>query len=406
MAIILFSDKNNCCGCGACMNICPRNAITMEPDYAGFFYPAVNNELCIECESCKKVCNYQKGQELKEPRKVFAAVNRDKKQLMLSSSGGVFSALAQKILKDGGVVFGATLSFDNGYANPHHIGIESIYDLPKLQGSKYVQSKIGTTYQDVKRYLLDGRTVLFSGTPCQVDGLYGFLKKDYDNLFTIDIICHGVPNEKLFNGYLHVEKKKNKAKAVVGYSFRDKSREWGQIGRLDLLLQNDIPYSVFIPARTASYPTLFLDGNIYRDSCYSCKYAIKYRSADLTIGDYWGIENEHPELLSKDKLDANEGISCVLANSNKGMQLCEWGSDVLQLYDSSFEKVSRKNKQLIEPLHKTEDRTAIMKMYASNGYEAVECWFREKYKIKIMMRSIYYAMPRKLRLGLKRILRG
>lgn len=406
MTIKLFSEKKDCCGCGACMNICPKKAITMEPDRAGFLYPMINHELCIECGVCQKVCNYQNEHELNEPKKVFAAVNREKKQLMLSASGGVFSAIATKVLEKGGVVFGATLSFDNGYANPHHVGIESINELPKLQGSKYVQSKIGDTYNQAKKYLLAGRTVLFSGTPCQIDGLYGFLKKNYDNLITIDVICHGVPNEMFFNDYLEEEKKKRKAKTVIGYTFRDKSKGWGYTGRLDLLLQDDTQHSFFIPARTASYNTLFLNGNIFRDSCYSCKYASRSRSSDLTIGDYWGIEAEHPDLLKQGKFNQEKGISCVLANTSKGMLLCDKMNSLLNMEVSTYEKVSKHNGQLIKPINKGKNRSEILMMFESHGYSAVEKWFRKTYKNEMILHTIYNAIPVKLRLHIKQILKG
>lgn len=403
MAVKLFSDKKDCCGCGACMNICPKNAITMEPDQAGFLYPIINNKFCIECGACKKACNYQNEHELNEPKKAFVAVNRNQKQLMFSASGGVFAAIATRILKEGGIVFGATLSFDNGYANPHHIGIDSLDELSKLQGSKYVQSKIGDTYKQAKKYLLEGRRVLFSGTPCQIAGLYGYLKKDFDNLVTIDIICHGVPNEEFFNGYLQEEKNRRRAKEVKGYTFRDKSKGWGYTGRLDLLLQNDTQHSFFIPARTVSYNTLFLNGSIFRDSCYSCKYASKNRTSDLTIGDYWGIEIEHPDLISKEIFDEKKGISCILANSNKGILLCESTDEILQLFDSSFEKVSHKNMQLIEPLPKSEDRADIMEMYVKKGYVAVENWFQRRYRYKIFLHGLYNILPFKLRQRIKKI---
>lgn len=407
MAIKLFSDKEDCCGCGACMNICPKSAITMRPDEAGFLYPAIDDKLCIECKACQKVCNYQNGHELNEPKKAFAAVNSNKKQLMLSASGGVFSAIATKILKEGGVVFGATLSFDNGYANPHHIGIESINELPKLQGSKYVQSKIGDTYKQAKRYLSVGRTVLFSGTPCQIDGLYGYLKKDFDNLFTIDVICHGVPNEILFNGYLQAERKKRTAKEITGYAFRDKRKGWGMNGRIDYIRKKDgLRKSDFIPARLTSYNTFFLDGDIYRENCYSCIYARKDRSSDLTIGDYWGIEIEHPELIKKENLDESKGISCILANTEKGISLCENMEDTLQLYESEFNKVSHKNGQLNRPSSKGIKREKVFAVYKSHGYNGVEKWFRKTYKNKIILYTIYYAVPRKLRLCIKQVLKG
>ena len=395
MAIELFSDKKNCCGCGACMNICPKNAITMEPDQEGFFYPVINSDLCISCKACKKACH--------EPKKAFAAVNRDEKQLMLSASGGVFSAIATKILKEGGVVFGAALSFDNGYANPHHIGIESIDDLPRLQGSKYVQSKIGETYKQAKQYLDHGRTVLFSGTPCQVAGLYGFLKKYYDNLITIDLICHGVPNEKLFNGYLQEQKKKRKAKTVTGYSFRDKSKGWGMIGRIDFLMVDNSSHSVYIPARLESYYTLFLDGAIYRENCYSCKYATKGRTSDLTIGDYWGIENEHPEYLGDNGYTIKNGISCVLANSEKGLEICDELKILLQLHKSAYEKICKQNAQLEKPSHKSKNRNKIFNLYLTEGYSAIESWYKREYRIKHIIYTIYYAIPHQARIKIKNI---
>lgn len=406
MAIELFSDKKDCCGCGACMNICPKNAITMEPDQDGFLYPVVNSDLCIGCKACNKACNNQNEHELNEPKKAFAAVNRNEKQLMLSASGGVFSAIATKILKEGGVVFGATLSFDNGYANPHHIGIESIEDLPKLQGSKYVQSKIGDTYRQAKRYLLEGRKVLFSGTPCQIDGLYGYLKKDYDSLITVDVICHGVPNETIFNGYLQEEQKKREAKTLTGYSFRDKSRGWGYTARLDLLLQDNTQKSVYIPARTTSYNTLFLNGSIFRDSCYSCKYASKHRASDITIGDYWGIEAEHPELLMKGQFVGEKGISCVLENSHKGILLGENLNLYLNLECSTFEKISKHNGQLIKPLIKGQCRSEVLKMFETGGYATVDKWFKQTYRRQIVIHKIYNAMPRKLQLLIKQVLKG
>lgn len=391
MAIVLFTDKENCCGCGACENICPKNAIQMEPDQTGFLYPVINNELCIECGACKKVCNYQNKHELHEPRRIFAAVNQDEKQRMCSASGGVFSAIASKILKEGGVVFGAALSFDNGYANPHHIGIESMEELPKLQGSKYVQSKIGDTYKRAKKYLAEGRTVLFSGTPCQIDGLYGFLKRDYDHLITIDVICHGVPNERIFNAYLQEEKKKRKADLITGYVFRDKRKGWGMYGRIDSIQKNGLTKSECVPARVTSYNTFFLDGDIYRKNCYTCKYAKRSRPSDLTIGDYWGIEAEHPELVKK--YGAQNGISCVLVNSEKGISLCEGLKDKIEFHDSTFEKVSYRNRQLVESSQQSNNRELIMNLYMAKGYESVEEWFKEKYKYKIMMHAVYNLLP-------------
>lgn len=402
--IVLFDNKVNCCACGACMNICPKGAITMIEDEYGFLYPEINKELCIKCGVCKKVCAYQNISPTKRPLKAFAAVNKNKEQLMKSASGGVFSALATNVLNKGGVAFGATLTFEDGHAIPKHIAIDHVEQLPLLQGSKYVQSSIGDTYKQAKMYLQEGRLVLFSGTPCQIGGLYGYLGKDYENLITIDVICHGVPNAKMFDDYLQNERIKRKAQLVIGYSFRDKKKGWGMNGRLDLQFADKKVKSFYIPARLASYNTLFLDGDTYRENCYSCKYAGALRPADLTIGDYWGIEVEHPELLKKKQYEERYGISCILANTDKGIMVCE-GINNQILAESTFEKVSNKNGQLKEPSRKSIKRDYVLDLYTQNGYRNLDMWFQNSYRRQIMVHSVYNVLPRTIRAKIKRLLK-
>lgn len=404
MEIVLFDNKVNCCACGACMNICPKGAITMIEDEYGFLYPEINKELCIKCGVCKKVCAYQNISPTKRPLKAFAAVNKNKEQLMKSASGGVFSALATNVLNKGGVAFGATLTFEDGHAIPKHIAIDHVEQLPLLQGSKYVQSSIGDTYKQAKMYLQEGRLVLFSGTPCQIGGLYGYLGKDYENLITIDVICHGVPNAKMFDDYLQNERIKRKAQLVIGYSFRDKKKGWGMNGRLDLQFADKKVKSFYIPARLASYNTLFLDGDTYRENCYSCKYAGALRPADLTIGDYWGIEIEHPELLKKKQYEERYGISCILANTDKGIMVCE-GINNQILAESTFEKVSNKNGQLKEPSRKSIKRDYVLDLYTQNGYRNLDMWFQNSYRRQIMVHSVYNVLPRTIRAKIKRLLK-
>lgn len=404
MEIVLFDNKVNCCACGACMNICPKGAITMIEDEYGFLYPEINKELCIKCGVCKKVCAYQNISPTKRPLKAFAAVNKNKEQLMKSASGGVFSALATNVLNKGGVAFGATLTFEDGHAIPKHIAIDHVEQLPLLQGSKYVQSSIGDTYKQAKMYLQEGRLVLFSGTPCQIGGLYGYLGKDYENLITIDVICHGVPSAKMFDDYLQNERIKRKAQSVIGYSFRDKKKGWGMNGRLDLQFADKKVKSFYIPARLASYNTLFLDGDTYRENCYSCKYAGALRPADLTIGDYWGIEVEHPELLKKKQYEERYGISCILANTDKGIMVCE-GINNQILAESTFEKVSNKNGQLKEPSRKSIKRDYVLDLYTQNGYRNLDMWFQNSYRRQIMVHSVYNVLPRTIRAKIKRLLK-
>ena len=405
--IILFKDKKDCCGCGACVNVCSKKAITMQPDEYGFLYPQIDPEACVKCGACKKVCAYQdESKNGSKPMLAFVAANRNKEQIMNSASGGVFSAVATKFLIEGGVVFGATLTFENGHANPHHISIEVMEDLPKLQGSKYVQSSIGECYKEAQTFLKQGRKVLFSGTPCQVAGLYGFLRKDYDNLTTIDLICHGVPNAEFFDGYIQVEKVKRKVKEIMGYAFRDKKKGWGMNGRIDMKNKKEKVCSVYVPARLNSYNTLFLDGYTYRENCYSCRYARQNRISDLTIGDYWGIEVEHPELLGVGGYDEKAGISCVLVNTEKGKNLCASMEELLRLDISEFEKVQRRNGQLIAPSKKANGREQILEIYKNNKYPGVEMFFQKRFKKQIVIHKIYNAVPRSFRLKLKKILKG
>ena len=268
---------------------------------------------------CKKVCAYQNGAECHKPIYTFAAFNKNKEQLLKSASGGIFAAVATKFLHSGGAVFGAALNFESGHAVVQHLMIEAIQDLYKLQGSKYVQSSIGDCYKQARSLLLNGRKVLFSGTPCQIAGLYGYLGADCESLTTIDLICHGVPNNKFFDDYLQIEKNNFKAKEITGYAFRDKNRGWGNVGCLSLAYKNKCLKNKYIPAKLSSYNSFFYSGAICRENCYSCKYAKSGRVGDLTIGDYWGIEKEHPELLENSGYVEKNGISCILANTPKGI---------------------------------------------------------------------------------------
>ena len=406
MKIELFAHKKDCCSCGACANICPKNAIKMQEDVNGFVYPQIDYNKCISCGACKKVCSFQGEHNLHEPIKAFAAVNKNKEQLMKSASGGVFSAIATYVIKNNGIVCGATLSFENGYAVPKHIMIDKLEDIPLLQGSKYVQSSIEYIYQEIKNYLGQDKTVLFSGTPCQVDGLYGYLgSKTHENLITIDLVCHGVPNARFLNDYLSLEKERHHAIEIENYLFRDKRRGWGMNNRIDMVTGKGTSKSINIPARLNSYNSLFLDGIIYRENCYSCPYAQKQRVGDLTIGDYWGIEKEHPELLKQAEFDERNGISCILANTNKGLEICENVGNILSECESTYEKVSHRNGQLKTPSALPNSRAEIMNLYAKSGYTAIDIWFRKKYRKQIMIHTIYNKIPRNFKGKLKRILK-
>ena len=361
--IILFDDKKNCCACGACMNICPKNAIKMQEDEYGFLYPRIDEKKCVQCGACQKVCAYQNGQVGNTPIKCYAAVNKDKEELMKSASGGIFAAMATTILKDGGVVFGAALDFENGHAHPHHIAVREVSQLYRLQGSKYVQSAIENTYVEAKEELNLGKKVLFSGTPCQIAGLYSY-----------------------------------------SYSFRDKKKGWGMNNRIDFEYVSGKKKNMYIPARLTSYNTFFLDGDIYRENCYKCPYAKRERIGDFTIGDYWGIEKEHPELLKRDEFDERKGISCILVNTDKGLAFSKEIKTKFYLEESSFGKIKKKNGQLNHSSQKTKKRKNIMMRYKMESYDKVEEWFHKTYRKQILVHTIYNKIPRKARLLMKNII--
>lgn len=376
-SIYLFEGEKNCSGCAACLNICPKDAIYMQEDEMGFLYPRIDEKKCIRCGKCQQVCNYQKGKIGKNTKKTYAGMALDDNILINSSSGGIFATIAKAVLMDKGTVFGCSLELHKDGLHPEHIRIENINEIHKLQGSKYVQSNIGNVYRLVSMDLRQGKFVLFSGTPCQVDALYGFLgKKDYPNLFTIDIICHGVPSERMFIDYIHAFEERLKGK-IINISFRDKRDGWGLKGAVEYLNKRGKKRRHSLPISLSSYYKLFLTSEIYRESCYSCKYAGNKRVGDITLGDYWGIELEHPDALIENGgvIDSHKGVSCILINSEKGEKMLHKMCRDLSIQESTFEKAAHQNGQLNKPSVYTEKRKYVFDLYKRGGYEAVDKWF-------------------------------
>lgn len=393
--VVLFNEKKDCSGCGGCMNICPRQAITMEEDEYGFLYPVIHQDHCISCGLCNRVCSYQHKDEVQQPQFVGASAARDGSILLGSASGGVFTAVAREILKRNGVVYGCSMELRNNRLSPEHIRVSDDIDLPKLQGSKYVQSYIGNTFRLVKQDLKNSKVVLFSGTPCQVAALKSFLGTDvYPNLFTIDIICHGVPSAAFFNGYIRELERKVNGKAT-GFRFRDKSAGWGMKGRFEYIDKAGIQRSRFIYRNLSSYFKLFLDSEIYRENCYSCKYAGEHRPGDITIGDYWKIEKQHPDYLLENggTMDKEKGISCVIINNMHGQELLDCYGGGLDVKPSDFNKAAEANAQLRKPSTASKRRQQIFDLYKSGGYRAVENWFNRKLGLKRFVYQIWSLLP-------------
>lgn len=391
--ISLYESKENCCGCGVCMNACPRDAIVMEEDEVGNVFPRVIEEKCIVCGMCINVCGYKRKIEEHEPMEVFVASAMDEEILKTSSSGGVFFNLAQETIVKGGKVFGCALN--DMY--PEHIGIEKKEDIYKLQGSKYVQSDCKFVFREVKKELKQNRFVLFTGTPCQVSSLKKYLEgMDCSRLTTVDIVCHGVPNRKMFQEYIKVLENRWNVK-LEGYLFRDKIYGWGLVPRVYYLGKDGNMKFKNVNEINASFYSMFLDGIIYRENCYSCPYAKRERVADITIGDYWGIEKEHPEYLKENggRIDSQKGVSVVLVNTPKGRKMCEEISDRVILLKSTYIKASSGNGQLKKPCEKNLKRKEALSAYETGGYYSLEKWYKKDKGIRMYFRTIKKSLLRK-----------
>lgn len=400
--IKLLNEKKDCCFCQACINVCPTNAIEIQYDEYGFEYPHINKDKCISCQQCINTCHYQKEDKQISLKETYAASSFDI-NLLQSASGGIFSSIAQAIVHQGGLVYGSAMVYENNQLNVKHICVDNLNDLNKIKGSKYVQSNIGYVYKDIKNVLKQGRIVLFSGTPCQVDGLYGYLKSKYDNLFTIDIICHGVPSQQFFQSYIqYIETKKNKK--IIDYKFRDKNQGWKLYGKITYL-DNQSSCEYFEPEES-SYYQMFLNSYTYRENCYSCPYASDKRPGDITIGDYWCIDLVHPEYLLENNglLDEKKGISTLIVNNKHGKCLIENYGKGLTKYPSTYEYAYQYNKQLIQPSMLKEERKIVLDMYKSQGYTKVEQWYQKRLSRYKRKRKLISMIPKDIKTFIKKIL--
>lgn len=306
--MIEIVDRKECTGCSACFSVCPEKCITMNEDEDGFYYPEVNHDECTKCSLCINICPVINVSIVKNAPKAYACINNDELLRIQSSSGGIFTAIANEILDRHGVVFGA--AFDANF-NVTHQFVDSREELQKLRGSKYVQSQINTSYIKTKSFLEQGRLVLFSGTPCQIAGLKAYLQKNYENLFCVDIICHGVPSPKVWTKYVafRSERASSSPKRI---SFRRKDYGWKRFS-VSFLFKNDTEYLNNL--RDDVYMKAFLKNISLRPSCHSCKFKTINRQSDITLADFWGVNNIFPDM------DDDKGTSLIFVNSEKGNSL-------------------------------------------------------------------------------------
>lgn len=378
--------KNNCCGCSACANKCPYDAIQMVRNNEGFYYPKINAELCSKCNICESVCPVLTGSDKNNavifPEEAYGAVVKDKKLQYESSSGGVFSLLAENILTDGGVVYGAAFSDDFGSVK--HISISDVSDLYKLRGSKYIQSENGNSFSDIKNKLEQGQKVLFSGTPCQVGGLKAFLHKEYDNLFCVDVICHGTPPAALWQKYLdHIEQRYDGK--TISVNFRHKERGWKEFG-LDLEKEN-IRY--YRSMKEDPYIRMFLKNYCLRESCYQCEIKKSGYVSDITIGDFWGVDRVVPEIAN------DMGVSLVILHTDKGKRIFEEVLPLLKSIKVDKDEAVSHNSAYFKSVIRPVERNYFFKDMNSLSWDELEKkYLSEKMDVKI--RKKIKAILRKL----------
>lgn len=332
---IIICPPDQCTGCYACSNVCPKQSVSLIPfGPLGYVIPNVNENECIECGLCKEVCQVNHPVKLVNPLKAYAGWHKSEDEYLSSTSGGAATAIAQLVIKLGGVVYGCAC-VDGLKVN--HIRVSTTENLYLLKGSKYVQSDVSDTYSLAKKDLLCNKKVLFIGTPCQIAGLKSFLRKEYENLYTIDIICHGTPSQELLTKHVGTLSKGE------GYTvqFR-KGNDYGL--RVFDKDRNMIYYSNLWYQRYKDvYYNTFIDGYTYRPSCYNCNYACGKRCSDITVGDFWGLGDDI-------EFDSVNGCSCILPITKKGLELVR-ASD-LYLYARTIDEAVRGNDQLRHPMHK------------------------------------------------------
>lgn len=309
--MIEIKDKKDCCGCTACMNICPNGAITMEKDKEGFAYPKVNQELCINCNLCDKVCPIlKKKKENSEVSLGYIVNNKDNKIRMQSTSGGAFSAISDYVINKDGIVYGAC--FDDDF-NVLHVGVKTKEEIYRLRGSKYVQSDLGETFKEIKKHLEEGKMVCFSGTPCQVEGLRNYLRKDYENLITVDVVCRAVPSPKLYKNYLkYIQKEKLNNEKITKVSFRDKEKYGYKYSTMTIKGETK-EYRNGV--ETDPYLRAFFHNISDRPSCYNCQFRTIDRKSDFTIWDCFITEN------FEKSMDDNLGTTRVVIHTKKGEEI-------------------------------------------------------------------------------------
>lgn len=365
--------KSECCGCNACAEICPKHCIKMKKDYKGFYYPKVKFSECIECGLCEKACPFNANNtKLHESIAAYAAWARNRDVHLASSSGGMAFVLSDYILGKDGVVYGCAAEG----VDIRHIRINKRNDLHKLQGSKYVQSDVRGLFAEIKMDLKKGISVLFVGTPCQVAGVKNYIKHIPDNLFLVDLICHGVPSQKMLESHIK-SFVKAKREEVKNLSFRKGSDYILTVQGIDACYKARLWNDNFLKG--------FLGGLISRDSCYHCPFAQPQRIGDITIGDFWGLQD-----TDKFPDEIKDGISVVLPNTEKGKQFISEIKEYVNIVPRPIEEAVKGNAQLRRPSKTNNRRTFFSFFYRILPFDiSISLSYADKNAISFLRRRVH-----------------
>lgn len=375
-------SAQDCTGCMACLNACSHAAITMVTDSLGFRYPKKDSDKCINCGLCEKVCPQLNETRFSRPVKCYAAAIKPENTLLSCASGGAATALAVHTVSEGGIVAGCS---GNDMHNVRHTIAETIAGLEQFKGSKYVQSEIPENlYRTIRSYLLKGRRVLFVGTGCQVAGLRGFLGKDYENLVTADLVCHGVPSQQLLDD--NIKQYKNIDANSITFRYK-KPRKTNFIRFALTALTHNGGRRITKPWYSDPYMGAFIACESFRDCCYSCRYARPERQSDLTLCDFWGLGKDS-------RLAGSTGVSAVIVNTPKGQAFFNKASDILDFEERTVEEAVKGNGQLQYPSPKPADREKFVKIYASEGIRAAYRATARRRMIKKHLKTKIYPLVR------------
>ena len=342
-------DINKCSGCSACKNICPQKCIEMKENEEGFLYPVINEEKCIHCNLCQRTCPVlNKTINSSDKPKTVIAKNKNINERLKSSSGGIFVLLAKYFLNNNGVVYGALLKNNK----LKHVRVDNINSLDPLLESKYLQSDISNIYLSIKKDIDDNKLVLFVGTACQIAGIKAYLKKDYDNFYTCDLVCHGIPSPKVFEDYCKYLEQEYNSK-IKEYHFRNKDISW-RFYQTKVIFENNKVYKKYYP--NDLYMKGFLQSIFLRKNCYDCVFKEEKHISDITLGDYWGNFKYYKKFNDK------KGTSVLFLNSNKGEDLIKKINDI-ELKEITYEEAIYNNSMLTKSTKYNNKRDSFFKDY-------------------------------------------